>query len=63
MKIRFKREGEKKALFAHMLNGTAIAVSRALIAIIENYQQKDGTILIPDILKKYMGNREVISGT
>jgi len=63
LKIRFKREGEKKALFAHMLNGTAIAVSRALIAIIENYQQKDGTILIPDILKKYMGNREVISGT
>jgi len=63
LKIRFKREGEKKALFAHMLNGTAIAVSRALIAILENYQQKDGTVLIPDILKKYMGGREIISRT
>lgn len=55
LKIRFKREGEKKPIYVHMLNGTAIATSRALIAILENYQQKDGSILIPDALKPYMG--------
>jgi seryl-tRNA synthetase len=39
-----------------MLNGTAIAVSRALIAIIENYQQADGSVKIPEVLKKWMPN-------
>lgn len=53
LKIRFKREGEKKTELVHMLNGTAIAVSRALIAIMENYQQKDGSITIPKVLRKY----------
>jgi len=48
--------------FAHLLNGTAIAVSRALIAIIENYQQADGSVVIPEVLRKYMpGNQSVIS--
>jgi len=41
--------------FLHMLNGTAIAVSRAIIAILENYQQKDGSVIIPEVLKKYLG--------
>ena len=58
--IKFRREGEKKPLFVHMLNGTAIAVSRALIAILENYQQKDGSIPIPQALKPYMGGVEKI---
>ncbi len=58
--IRFKREGEKKPIYVHMLNGTAIAVSRALIAILENYQQKDGGIMIPPALKPYMGGVEKI---
>jgi seryl-tRNA synthetase len=59
--IRFKREGEKKPLFVHMLNGTAIAISRALIAILENYQQADGSVLVPEALKPYMGGVERIA--
>lgn len=59
--IKFRREGEKKPLFVHMLNGTAIAISRALIAILENYQQKDGSVLIPEALKPYMGGVERIA--
>ncbi|HAV11032.1 MAG TPA: serine--tRNA ligase [Candidatus Moranbacteria bacterium] len=48
--------------FAHLLNGTAIAVSRALIAVIENYQQEDGSVLIPEVLRKWMpGGLEIIS--
>lgn len=61
LKIRFKREGEKKSVFVHMLNGTAIAISRALIAILENYQQKDGSVQIPKALLPYMGGVEKIS--
>jgi seryl-tRNA synthetase len=60
LKIRFKREGEKKAVFVHMLNGTAIAISRALIAILENYQRKDGSVAIPKVLLPYMGGVEEI---
>ncbi|KKT71559.1 MAG: Serine-tRNA ligase, partial [Candidatus Moranbacteria bacterium GW2011_GWF1_44_4] len=52
LNIKVKRADGKKE-FLHMLNGTAIAVSRALIAIIENYQQKDGSVVIPEILRKY----------
>lgn len=59
--IRFKREGEKKPVFVHMLNGTAVAVSRALIAILENYQQEDGSVKVPDVLKPYMGGVKKIS--
>lgn len=55
LKIRFRREGEKKTQLVHMLNGTAIAVSRAIIAILENNQQKNGSILIPKTLRPYMG--------
>jgi len=60
LKIRYRAKGEKKPQYLHMLNGTAIAVSRALIAILENYQQEDGSILIPDVLKPYMGGIEKI---
>ncbi len=52
--IRFRRQGEKKPIFVHMLNGTAIAISRALIAILENNQQKDGSIVVPKVLTPYM---------
>ena len=51
--IKVERNNGKRE-YLHMLNGTAVAVSRALIAIIENYQQKDGSVLIPEALKKYM---------
>ena len=54
LNIRFKKENGEIG-FAHTLNGTAIAVSRAFVAILENYQQKDGSVLIPEILQKYLG--------
>ena len=44
----------------HTLNGTAIATSRALIAVLENYQQQDGSVRIPEVLVPYMGGREVL---
>jgi seryl-tRNA synthetase len=53
--IRFKRSGKKGTEFVHTLNGTAVAVSRALIVIIENYQQSDGSIEIPSVLRPFMG--------
>jgi hypothetical protein len=50
LNARFKRPGEKGTHFVHTLNGTAVAVSRALIAILENYQQADGSVVIPEVL-------------
>ncbi len=51
--VRFKDDG--KTRFVHMLNGTAIAVSRAIVAILENYQNEDGSVTIPPVLQKYTG--------
>jgi len=59
LNIKYKSKDGKKD-FVHMLNGTAVAVSRTLIAILENNQQADGSIIIPEILRKYMGGREKI---
>lgn len=59
--IRMKREGEKKPVYVHMLNGTAIAISRALIAVLENYQQADGSVVVPEVLRPYMGGVERIA--
>ncbi len=53
--IRFKREGKKGTEFIHTLNGSSLAIGRTVVAILENYQQKDGTVLIPDALKSYIG--------
>jgi seryl-tRNA synthetase len=53
--IRYKAKGEKGTRFVHTLNGTAIAISRAIIAIIENYQQADGSILVPEVLRPWVG--------
>ena len=58
--IRFRR-GTSKPEFVHTLNGSGLAVGRTLIAILENYQREDGTVLIPDALRPYMGGRETIS--
>ncbi len=55
MKARFRRAGEKGTQFVHTLNGSGIAVGRALIAIMENYQQADGSILVPEAVRPYMG--------
>ena len=56
--IRFRRDGTGKAEFVHTLNGSGLAVGRTLIAILENYQQKDGTVTIPEVLRPYMGGLE-----
>jgi seryl-tRNA synthetase len=53
--IRFKPKGGGKSEFVHTLNGSGLAVGRTWIAIVENYQQADGSILIPDVLRPYMG--------
>lgn len=55
MDARFKRAGEKKTEFVHTLNGSGLAVGRTLVAIMENYQEADGSIRIPDVLLPYMG--------
>ena len=54
-KIRYKGAGEKPAL-VHTLNGSGLAAGRAMAAVIENYQQADGTFLIPEVLKPYIKN-------
>lgn len=54
--IRFKRKGSKKPEFAHTLNGSGLAVGRTLVAIMENYQNEDGSVTVPEVLKPYMGN-------
>jgi len=53
------RNSEGKVEFLHMLNGTAIVMSRFPIAILENYQQADGTVKIPEVLVKYMGKATI----
>jgi seryl-tRNA synthetase len=53
--IRFKPEGDGKPQYVHTLNGSGLAVGRTLVAILENYQQADGSIVVPDALQRYMG--------
>ncbi|WP_407975536.1 serine--tRNA ligase [Brucella pseudogrignonensis] len=55
MNARYRPEGEKATRFVHTLNGSGVAVGRALIAVMENYQQEDGSIHIPEALQPYMG--------
>jgi seryl-tRNA synthetase len=59
LQIRYRRDGGRPQLL-HTLNGTAIAVSRALIPILENYQQEDGSILIPEALVHYVGKKKLV---
>ena len=58
--IKYRPEGTGKAEFVHTLNGSGLAVGRTLIAILENYQQADGTVVIPDALRPFMDGAEVI---
>ena len=60
MKARFRVKGEKGTRFVHTLNGSGLAVGRTLVAVLENYQQGNGTVLVPDALRPYMGGLEVI---
>jgi len=55
MNARYKAKGAKDTRFVHTLNGSGVAVGRALIAVLENYQEADGSIRIPEVLKPYMG--------
>ena len=61
MKARFKRTGAKETEFVHTLNGSGLAVGRTLVAILENYQQADGSITVPEALVPYMGGLKVIT--
>lgn len=60
MKARYKEFGDKNTTLVHTLNGSALAVGRCIIAILENYQNEDGSITIPDILREYMGGKTKI---
>jgi seryl-tRNA synthetase len=57
--IRFRREGKKGTEFVHTLNGSSLAIGRTVVAILENYQQKDGSIVIPEALRPYMGTDKI----
>ncbi len=61
MNLRFRRAGGAKPEFAHTLNGSGLAVGRTWVAILENYQQQDGSVIIPEVLRPYMGGLERIS--
>tara|TARA_R110000772_G_scaffold267933_2_gene393322 strand:- start:92390 stop:93664 length:1275 start_codon:yes stop_codon:yes gene_type:complete len=60
MKARCRVKGEKGTRFVHTLNGSGVAVGRAMIGVLENYQQADGSIAVPEVLRPYMGGLEVI---
>ena len=53
--IRYRPEGKNKTEFVHTLNGSALAVGRTWVAIVENYQQEDGSVVIPEVLRNYIG--------
>lgn len=59
LNIRYKVKGEKGTRFVHTLNGTAVAISRAAIAILENHQQADGSVVIPEVLRPMMGKERI----
>ncbi len=61
MQARVRRKGAKKPELLHTLNGSGLAVGRTLVAILENYQQADGSIKVPTVLQSYMGGLTVIS--
>ena len=55
MKARTRSEGQKETEFVHTLNGSALAVGQCMIALIENGQREDGTVVLPEVLHSYMG--------
>lgn len=61
MNARYRPNGEKTTRFVHTLNGSGIAVGRALVAVLENYQNEDGSVTVPDALRPYMGGLEKIT--
>ena len=61
MNARCRPAGEKATRFVHTLNGSGLAVGRAMVAVLENYQQADGSVAVPDVLKPYMGGLETLA--
>ncbi len=61
MNARYRPKDAKSTRFVHTLNGSGLAVGRTLIAVLENYQQADGSVAVPDVLRPYMGGMEKIS--
>lgn len=61
MNARFRRDGEKKPEFVHTLNGSGLAVGRCLIAVLENGQQEDGSVALPEVLHSYIGGKTQIT--
>jgi len=61
MQARFRRKGAKKPELLHTLNGSGLAVGRTLVAVLENYQQADGSVVVPEVLRPYMGGVEVLT--
>ncbi len=59
--IRFRRKGRSRTELVHTLNGSGLAVGRTLIAVLENYQQEDGSVVVPQVLRPYMRNMETIT--
>jgi seryl-tRNA synthetase len=58
--IRWRPEGSKKSEFVHTLNGSGLAIGRTWLAVLENYQQADGSVLIPEVLRPYMGVERIV---
>ncbi len=58
--IRYRKDKKGRPIFVHTLNGSGLAVGRTLVAVLENYQQKDGSVIIPEALQPYMGGLERI---
>ena len=63
MKARSRPKNNNKTQFVHTLNGSGLAVGRTLVAVLENFQQADGSIVVPEVLISYMHGQEVIKAT
>ena len=57
--IRYRPEGGKKTELVHTLNGSGLAIGRTWVAIVENYQQADGSVLVPEVLRPYVGTDRI----
>ncbi len=61
LKVRYKRKGEKGTFFPHALNGSGLAIGRTMAALLENYQQADGSVALPEVLHKYMDGEKKLN--
>ena len=62
MNARYRPDQSRQTRFVHTLNGTAVACTRALLAILENYQQADGSVVIPEVLRPIVGVEKIMPG-